>query len=77
MTSREAVIEAIRTAPEPVVEEDLDFVRFLESKPGVAAQVPVSPRVIPDFRARQKAIFGDRVLPDSQAILDELRADRL
>ncbi len=77
MNSREAVIEAIRTAPEPVVEEDLDFVRFLESKPGVAAQVPVSPRVIPDFRTRQKAIFGDRVLPDSQAILDELRADRL
>lgn len=30
----------------------------------------------PDFLARQQALFGSRVLPDSQAILDELRADR-
>ena len=30
----------------------------------------------PDFLARQKAIFGERMLPDSQAVLDELRAER-
>lgn len=30
----------------------------------------------PDFLARQQALFGNRVLPDSQAILNELRADR-
>lgn len=30
----------------------------------------------PDFLARQQALFGSRVLPDSQAILDELRAYR-
>ena len=30
----------------------------------------------PDFLARQRAIFGGRVLPDSQAVLDELRAER-
>jgi hypothetical protein len=30
----------------------------------------------PDFLARQQAMFGRRVLPDSQAVLDELRADR-
>jgi hypothetical protein len=30
----------------------------------------------PDFLARQQALFGSRVLPASQAILDELRADR-
>lgn len=30
----------------------------------------------PDFLARQRAMFGSRVLPDSQEILDELRADR-
>ncbi|QTN32889.1 hypothetical protein HZ994_11315 [Akkermansiaceae bacterium] len=30
----------------------------------------------PDFLARQQALFGSRVLPDSQAILQELRADR-
>jgi hypothetical protein len=32
--------------------------------------------VKPDFLARQRALFGSRVLPDSQAILNELRADR-
>ena len=30
----------------------------------------------PDFLARQQALFGSRVLSDSQATLDELRADR-
>ncbi len=29
-----------------------------------------------DFLSRQKALFGSRVLPDSQAILEGLRADR-
>lgn len=76
MDSREAVIEELKTAPEPVVEEVLDFVRFLKSKAGTGASSPAPTRVIPDFRARKKAIFGDRILPDSQSILDELRADR-
>jgi len=76
MDAREAVIEEIRTAPEPVVAEVLDFVRFLKSKPAVGQPAPAASRVLPDFRARQKAIFGDRILPDSQEILDELRADR-
>ena len=31
----------------------------------------------PDFLARQRALFGDRVLRDSQAALDEIRSDRL
>ena len=31
----------------------------------------------PDFLARQKALFGGRVLADSQAVLDEVRAERL
>ena len=35
---------------------------------------PVHP--LPDFIARQKAIFGERVLADSQTVLDDLRADR-
>jgi hypothetical protein len=30
----------------------------------------------PDFLARQKELFGGRVLPDSQAVLDEVRAER-
>jgi hypothetical protein len=74
MNTREAVIAEIRTAPESVVEEVLDFVRFLKSK--TASEAP-QPRIIPDFEARKREIFGDRVLPDSQEILDQLRADRL
>ncbi len=31
---------------------------------------------LPDFLARQKALFGGRVLEDSQHMLDELRTDR-
>ncbi len=45
--------------------------------PRPAGTNAVSPtRSMPDFLARQKAIFGERVLPDSQAVLDDLRADR-
>ena len=39
--------------------------------------VPPSAQKTPDFLARQKALFGERVLPDSQAVLDELRAERV
>jgi hypothetical protein len=76
MDSREAVIEELRTAPEPLVEQVLDFVRFLKSKAGAGGTSQAPARMIPDFRARQKELFGDRVLPDSQSILDDLRADR-
>jgi hypothetical protein len=31
----------------------------------------------PDFLARQRQRFGGRVLADSQAVLDELRSERL
>ena len=77
MNARESVLEEIRTAPEPMVEEVLDFVRFLKSKPAVEQLAPATPRVLPDFAARKRAIFGDRILPDSQEVLDELRADRI
>ena len=83
MNAREAVIEEIRTAPQPVVEEVLDFLRFLKSRPvaeqpaPAPAPAPASPRLMPDFQARKKAIFGGRILPDSREILDELRADRI
>jgi antitoxin (DNA-binding transcriptional repressor) of toxin-antitoxin stability system len=32
---------------------------------------------LPDFLARLEATFGDRVAPDSQPMLDDLREDRL
>ena len=77
MNTREAVMEEIRSAPETVVKEVLDFVRFLKSRSAVEPAALASPRVMPDFQARKRAIFGDRILPDSQVILDELRADRI
>jgi hypothetical protein len=76
MDTREAVIAEIRTASESVVEEVLDFVRFFKSKTASEAPQPQT-RLIPDFEARKREIFGDRVLPDSLEILDQLRADRL
>lgn len=77
MSTREAVIEEIKDAPEPIVQEVYDFVRFLKSKAANNRQVSTGERKLPDFLARQKELFGDRVLPDSQAILDEMRADRI
>ena len=33
-------------------------------------------RPLSNFLARQKAVFGERVLEDSQTVLDNLRVDR-
>ena len=77
MSTREAVIEEIKDAPEPIVQEVYDFVRFLKSKAANVRQASPGERKLPDFQARKKAIFGDRVLPNSQPILDETRADRI
>lgn len=37
---------------------------------------PQKPTAKPDFLSRQQALFGSRVLSDSQSVMDELRADR-
>lgn len=47
----------------------------------VARLTPVKPRrpapqSWPDFAARLRRIYGARVLPDSQPLLDQLRGDR-
>ena len=77
MSARDAIIDEIKTAPESLVRETYDFILFLKQRraqePGSAKQVTTAR---PDFLARQQALFGSRVLPDSQVILDELRADR-
>jgi hypothetical protein len=54
MNTREAVIEEIRSAPETMVKEVLDFVRFLQSRPAVEPDAPVPPRVMPDFQAAKR-----------------------
>ena len=79
MMIREAIIDEIKTAPESLVRETYDFLLFLKRRrtPEHPGEVPGAFTTKPDFLARQQALFGSRVLPDSQAILDELRADRL
>jgi hypothetical protein len=78
MSDRDAIIDEIRTAPESLVREAYDFILFLKRRRKLepAGGSPQKATAKPDFLARQQALFGSRVLPDSQAILDELRADR-
>lgn len=78
MTAREAAITEIKLAPESLVQEAYDYILLLKSRTaaGGAAVAEQPPQARPDFLARQAALFGSRVLPDSQADLDELRAER-
>ena len=72
------MIHEIKLAPESLVRETYDFMLFLKSRRAQAHGTGTAkpPSVKPDFLARQKALFGSRVVPDSQVILDELRAER-
>jgi hypothetical protein len=78
MSTREAILDEIKTAPESLVRETYDFILFLKRRRALEAGTaePDSGTTKPDFLARQHALFGSRVLADSQAILDKLRADR-
>jgi hypothetical protein len=79
MTARNAIIDEIKVAPETLVREAYDFILFLKRRRSMEQEAHpanvVSPK--PDFLARQQALFGSRILPDSQPILDEPRAERL
>jgi hypothetical protein len=68
----------IKLAPESVVQEVYDFILFLKSRRNFVQESAAlqSPPAKPDFLARQKALFGSRVVPDSIVIFDELRAER-
>jgi hypothetical protein len=78
MSARDAIIDEIKTAPESLVQEAYDFIMFLKRRRELEPEAgkPQSATAKLDFLARQQALFGSRVLSDSQAILDELRADR-
>ncbi len=78
MGARDAIIDEIKAAPESLVREAYDFILFLKRRRSLEYESEETKAVIakPDFLARQQALFGSRVLPDSQAILNELRADR-
>ncbi len=78
MSVRGAITDEIKTAPESLVREAYDFVLFLKRRRPLEheREEPKAASAKPDFLARQQALFGSRLLPDSQALLDELRADR-
>ncbi len=78
MSARDAIIDEIKTAPESLVREAYDFIVFLKRRRSLehGGEGPKALTTKPDFLARQQTLFGSRVLPDSQAVLDELRADR-
>jgi|UniRef100_UPI003783CE77 hypothetical protein len=77
MSARDAIINEIKLAPESLVRETYDFIQSRKSQRGQEqAAVATAPQAKPDFLARQKILFGDRVVADSQVVLDELRAER-
>ena len=78
MSTREAILDEIKTAPESLVRETYDFILFLKQRRALKAATAKPKQVTakPDFLARQQALFGSRVMADSQEILDELRSDR-
>jgi hypothetical protein len=49
---------------------------FQAMKNGSRTSVPVSQADWPDFGERLRSIFGDKITPDSQKIIDEGRGDR-
>jgi hypothetical protein len=49
---------------------------FHAMKNGSGASVSASPSNWPDFGERLRGIYGDKIAPDSQKIIDEGRGDR-
>ena len=82
MNAAQALKLEIERTPEPLLQEVYDFLVFLKARTnGLDSRGAVMDRASvnvssPDFLARQRAIFGGRTVPNSQAILDDLRADR-
>jgi hypothetical protein len=78
MSIRDAMINEIKLAPESLVREAHDFFLFLKDRRAqeVSSTSEQTPSAKPDFLARQKVLFGSRMVADSQDILDELRAER-
>ena len=70
MSAREAMMTEIQHAPESLVREAYEFMLFLKNRRAQeqGAEVAKPQRVKPDFLARQKALFGQREVADSQEI---------
>ena len=72
MSARELIEQVAALAPQ----ERTLFLRLLEAMNGNAPVSSTSTRQIwPDFGDRLRRIYGDKVAPDSQPIVDEGRGD--
>jgi hypothetical protein len=71
MSTLNEIEKAIEALPP---EQWAEIRRWMDSHAPIATVSPVG--AMPNFLARQAALFGERVLPDSQAVLDEMRRDR-
>ena len=82
MNAAQSLKMEIERTPEPLLQEVYDFLLVLKARSnGLDNPVAMTGRdairvSVPDFLARQKAIFGGRTVPDSHVIWDEMRADK-
>jgi hypothetical protein len=77
MSTRDKLIVEIQRAPEAVIQESYNYLMSLVTRNRLPSQADKPSRIpLPDFQARKRALFGDRVIADSQPIFDDLRADR-
>ena len=70
------VAEIERAIEKLTPEQWMEIRHWMDRRAPRLASPVSSGRPLPDFLARQKAVFGERVVEDSQTVLDDLRSDR-
>lgn len=76
MSTADAFIAELRSAPEELVRETRDFFLFMKGRKVSAKPRGKTKVKLPDFEARMKSIFGSTPQPDSLPLLNALRDDR-
>ena len=73
MSATELIRQVAALAPQEKA-RFLELVHALEN--GAPPPTPANGQMWPDFTQRLHCIYGDKVSPDSQSIIDEGRGDR-
>jgi hypothetical protein len=69
--------ELIRQVAALPPEEKAAFIKMVrEMENGSHKRLPANGQQWPDFTQRLRQIYGDKIAPDSQSIIDEGRGDR-